>query len=211
MTENIKTSGDAETHHWSARALNKQQLQRLALFVRALCKLGRAEKFEPIWFIEYFIPTVLDSAFDYEVIDLKDWKYGRNRHALYDPAHKRMMIRSDVYAGAIAGNGRDIFTLCHEIMHFVIFSIYGIPLFRTMNDGSFDTSKQKLLTIQDSEWQANTGAGFLLCTDEMIKKANNVFDLMGMSGMSVTAARLNIEKRAEKLNKKLWLSILVEP
>lgn len=202
---------DETETHYEAVALDKHQLMQLSLFVRVLCGVKRHERFDPVWFIENFIPQRLDKFFDYEIVDVCDWKYGRNRHSFYNPAYRKIIIRSDVYEGAIAGKGRDIFTLAHEIMHFIIFSIYGIPLFRTVGaDGFKGKNKNKLLTIQNPEWQADTAAGFLLCTDEMIKKAVTIKDLMRMSGMSITAARLHIKRRAEKLNKKLYLSVLVD-
>lgn len=63
-----------------------------------------------------------------------------------------LILREDIYRGACNGVGRDRFTACHELAHYLLHREVGFS--RTRDDGD------KIYC--DAEWQADTFAGTLL-------------------------------------------------
>lgn len=83
-----------------------------------------------------------------------------NEYATYSPLQKTIRIRESVYEGAVQNNGRDRFTLAHELGHFVL---HGSEEYRYARSGT------EIPAYQDPEWQANTFASMLLMPRNMIK------------------------------------------
>lgn len=77
-----------------------------------------------------------------------------------------IMLRGDVYKRACNGEGRDIFTACHEFGHFLLHR--EVKLARTCST----TDK----IFYDSEWQADTFAGSLLMSARHLPKFADLDD-----------------------------------
>ena len=76
-----------------------------------------------------------------------------SNHGLTVPDEKAIYLREDVYERAIDGRGRDRFTACHELGHYLLH--LNAPI-------RFHRSTAPLKPFVDSEWQANTFAGGLM-------------------------------------------------
>jgi Zn-dependent peptidase ImmA (M78 family) len=107
------------------------------------------ERLMPLWF----------RGFSFEIVP-KSY-FPPNIHAETDIEHKVILIREDVYLGAINENGRDRMTIIHEIAHYILLIVNGIKLHR-----NFSSEKPKAYC--DPEWQAKALAGELLCPYHLI-------------------------------------------
>ena len=95
-----------------------------------------------------------------------------------------MKIRRDVYEGAIIGDGRSRFTLCHELFHY---------LFHTSENISFARSDEKLPSYLDPEWQANTFAAELMIPIDLVK-GMTVSEVVDKCKVSRQCAQIQMKK-----------------
>lgn len=87
-----------------------------AFWSRLICGYNINEQFEPIHVMENIIP-LFDPSFNYEIVEKLQWKHNDCLAAFYNPFANKIIIRSDVYDGALAGNAIDIITIAHEVVH----------------------------------------------------------------------------------------------
>lgn len=107
-------------------------------------------------------------------------------HGLTDPDQLIMLIREDVYVGACQGQGRDRFTLAHELGHLLLHG-GGRYLERA------DPNVRRVPThakYEDSEWQADTFAAELLMPIHVVKKCTSAVELAARAGVSHRAAEV---------------------
>lgn len=74
-----------------------------------------------------------------------------DRYAEYRLRTNTLVVRSSVYEGACIDNGRDRFTLAHELGHYLLH-----------RNQSYSRSNTEYRAYEDPEWQANTFASMLL-------------------------------------------------
>jgi transcriptional regulator with XRE-family HTH domain len=89
-------------------------------------------------------------------------------------------IREDIYEGAWNGAGRDRFTACHELGHFLMHRT--ITMARTREDAD------KIFC--DAEWQADTFAGTLLMSPRHLKLFTDPEDAAVQCSMTTGAAKV---------------------
>src|SRR5258708_2682190 len=89
-----------------------------------------------------------------------------------------IILREDVYEGACGGNGRDRFTACHELPHFLIHREVAMPRMRDDADRIYC----------DAEWQADTFAGTLLMSPRHLRLFSNSDHAAGLCKMTPAAA-----------------------
>lgn len=134
----------------------------------------------------------------YEVASKQDMK---NCYGLVIPEEKRIIIREDVYNRACLGEGRDRFTIAHEIGHFILHS--DLSLSRV------DTCKGRTIkSYEDSEWQANCFASELLIPVNNTAIQNmSVQEIVRNCGVSYQAADIAYKEIIKQKNlKQLQLS-----
>jgi hypothetical protein len=85
-----------------------------------------------------------------------------------------LALREDVYEGAWKRNGRDRFTACHELGHFLMHR--AVTMARTRED----TDK----IFCDAEWQADTFAGTLLMSPHHLGKFRDPDDAARQCGIT---------------------------
>lgn len=109
-----------------------------------------------------------------------------------DPKGRFIKLREDVYENAWNGNGRDRFTVAHELGHFFLHT--GIPMARA-------EAHEKIEVFRLSEPQANQFAAELLMPRIFIAQFDTPKSIAGRHGVSLDAAshRLSfMEKRWAK-------------
>lgn len=165
------------------KSKSTKEICEIAHLVRRVCdKLYRDnEKFPIAEFIETIVQSI-DKDLYFGVLSKAEM--GEN-HGLTDPVNKTIFIREDVYENALKGNGRDRFTIAHELGHY---------LMHTSEDIVFTRSSVKLKPYEDSEWQANVFASELLMPEYLISDKDNVFTLMSRFGVSSSAANVRLNK-----------------
>ena len=111
--------------------------------------------FPVLKFLEFIMTN---RGFDYRLLTEEDFnqKFGRDKHACYKLQDKTIYIRESVYLRAEQGEGRDRFTIMHEISHALLLKESDIKLFRARG------RRLQVLSYCDPEWQASCLAGELL-------------------------------------------------
>ncbi|MBP5603819.1 MAG: hypothetical protein J6X78_13935 [Treponema sp.] len=99
-----------------AIVLTEDGMHITAFWSRLLCGCGKSGRFKPIFVMENIIPLV-DSTFNYRIIDEAEWRWSVYEKAFYNPTANEIIIRSDVYEGALNGKVIDVITLAHEVVH----------------------------------------------------------------------------------------------
>lgn len=136
---------------------SRADFRLLAKAVRKEFGIPETDAFPVVAFLEFALPQLYDD-FEYQIVEAA--VMGEN-HGMTFPDQHRILIREDVYEGAVAGKGRDRFTVAHEISHQLIHE--GIPLTMARRDAG------KLELYRNSEWQADCMAGELLMPYSEIK------------------------------------------
>lgn len=141
------------------------------------------ERFPIMEFIEFAMPR-LDKQFHIEILEKEVLK---NIHGLACPNEHCIQIRKDVYERAINGEGRDRFTIAHEIGHYFMHGQDNVRLARL---GELKTVQ----AYRDPEWQANTFAAELLMPIYLIDKEDSCFEIAEKFGVSLSAAEIRLKK-----------------
>lgn len=144
---------------YEANPLSRSQIRELVTSIRNGLKQLCPEigiEFPLLEFLELILPSLFPD-FELEIVDDEEL----NCYAKAYPSQNRILIRDSVYEGAYRGNGRDRFTIAHEIGHFFLHRDESI---------SFARADVSIPTYKKPEWQANTFAGELLVPVSLIKE-----------------------------------------
>jgi transcriptional regulator with XRE-family HTH domain len=96
-------------------------------------------------------------------------------------------FREDIYRGAWNDVGRDRFTACHELAHFLLHR--EVKMARRSDDHPI---------YRDAEWQADTFAGSLLMSKRHVNQFTGPHDASGRCGMTLLAAAVMLSKHAKE-------------
>ena len=158
---------------------SRLDIRCIAQGIRKHCKFK--DRFPIVHFLEIIMPC-FDEKFQLIVVEDNELP---NCYAKANPAEHIIFVRESVYLGAINGNGRDRFTLCHEFGHYILHKSTSI-FFLRIQEG------KKIPAYREPEWQADTFAGELLIPYK-IAVSNSVEDIVSICGVSYAAAK--IQKR----------------
>lgn len=109
-------------------------------------------------------------------------------HGLTIPETNEIIIREDVYEGALNGNGRDRFTIMHEIFHFLFHRGENISCYP-----GFARFEKSIPIYCDPEWQANSFAGAFLMDEKSIRNLT-ITEIMERYGVTFSAAKTQKSK-----------------
>lgn len=159
----------------AAIALSRKKIREFVKYVREACGMENVLYFPILQFIELVLGNPDDPSLNYEIVESDEMTdmYGNT-----NTGTNVMKIRRDVYEGAVKGNPRDRFTLCHELGHYLLHR----PELMTYARGDVPR-------YMDPEWQANTFAGELMAPYDLIKDMS-VEEIMEQCGMSRQAASI---------------------
>lgn len=130
----------------------------------------------------YEIMPELLPRFNYEIVSKAE--LGDDEGITY-PSKQLILIREDVYDGACMGNGRDRFTMAHELGH--LFMHDDVKFAR-------DESKTPPKIYMDSEWQADCFASGFLINAEVLKTCQSIREVAQTFGVSYSAAECRFGK-----------------
>ena len=156
----------------SVEPMSRKSIRELARQLRKLFGMENILYFPIVPFIEWILPEL---GLDYEYASVQEMGNA------YGVTHTRkgiMKVREDVYEGAINGNPRDRFTLCHELGHFLIHSPDRVSF-----------ARGDVPAYMDPEWQANAFAGELMAPYDLVKDMS-ALEIADKCGMSVMAAQV---------------------
>lgn len=160
--------------------LSRARIRAFADVVRT--KLGGESAFFPIVeTLELVLPR-LDDDYVFEVCSKGEMG---NNHGLTFPQQRKIQIREDIYIGACDGNGRDRFTLAHELGHLLIHADVKPQFARRSSEG-------EVKTYMTSEWQADCFAGELLMPAGILASCSSKNEAAEMFGVSLQAATVQM-------------------
>lgn len=159
---------------------SRESIERVATSLRDALRIRQA-MFPLLPVVESILPAVMPD-FSFEV---KEHHEMGDAHGLTFPERQEIWLREDVYEGVRRSKGRDRFTLAHELGHLLLHDQPGLA--RT------PSAPRSLRAFEDSEWQANNFAGFLLVPREVALKTPNALELSVACGVTLDAARVQLE------------------
>lgn len=160
----------------SVVAMSRRNLREFVDEFRKMFGMENVLYFPIVKFIEWILPEL---GFDYEIVAAKEMG---NAYGVTHTGMRVMKIREDVYEGAVRGNPRDRFTLCHELGHFLL---------HTPDRVSF--ARGYIPTYMNPEWQANVFAGELLAPCKLVRGMTPQ-EIADKCGMSLTAAQIQYKE-----------------
>jgi len=164
--------------------LNRESIRAIAHQIRDIhtAITGQAcARFDVIHFLEVVLPK-LDENFSLEVCEQAEM---REDNGLMIPSQNLIKIREDVYANALKGQGRDRFTITHELGHYILHRNLGL---------AFRTKPRPLAIYQSIEWQADCFAGELLVDSRLINAGTSMNHVAQLFGVSTQAAEYQLRQ-----------------
>lgn len=158
----------------SAEPLSRKKIQKITMMLRKMLGFEKNLFFPIVHFIEWVMANP-DSDMSFEILSEEEMD---DTYGMTNTGSNVMRIREDVYNGAVMGNPRDRFTLCHELGHYLLHQ----PEYISYGRGSVPI-------YRNPEWQANTFAAELMAPCELIKNMK-IEDIMEQCGMSREAATI---------------------
>lgn len=150
----------------AVKPMSGNAIEKLVEDFRGMFELSNVREFPVIKFLEWCLPSI---GIETEIVE--DWELS-DAYAITDTAKGIIRIRNEVYEGAINGNRRDRFTICHEIGHAVLHT-----------PDRVEFARGDVPPYRDSEWQANRFAAALLAPRNMAMgmTSQQIADTFGMS------------------------------
>lgn len=177
----LKSSDGDQPFHRQRRGIvvppmSTENLRGFAEKVRSAFVEEDEVEFPIMDIIEFRLGVVFDGFY----IDIRDKESMGEDEGRVIGGTKGLALREDVYEGAWKRNGRDRFTACHELGHFLMHRT--ITMARTRED----TDK----IFCDAEWQADTFAGTLLMSSRHLGKFTDPDNAADSCGMTEGAAKV---------------------
>ena len=163
-----------------AVGLSRREIRIMAKRVRKIFGIN-GYCFPIVELLDIVMPQI-DEKFSLSIVEKDELPPGH--YALTYPDKGEMKVRRDVYEGAIGGDGRSRFTLCHELFHYI---------FHTSENISFARSDEKLPSYLDPEWQANTFAAELMIPMDLVK-GMSIYEIVKKCKVSWQCAQIQMEK-----------------
>lgn len=158
----------------SAVPRSRESIRKMARWVREQLNMEDRLDFPIVEVIE-FLAVDEEEAFDYEIVSEVEMT---DTYGTTNTMSNIMKIRENVYEGAVNGNPRDRFTLCHEFGHWFLHQ----PEYVSFARGSIPK-------YCDPEWQANTFAAELMIPYYLVK-GMSMEEIVEKCGVSYTCAEI---------------------
>lgn len=158
---------------YKAEPMSRKNIEAFANRLRHILGIENVQYIDVIHLLENVL-YVFDEKFSPEIVADEEL----DAHARAYPEDHTIKIRESVYEGARNGNGRDRFTIVHEIFHFLCHGRARISLARNPDE---------VKPYENPEWQADAFAGYFLMPKHLILGLD-AFQVMRRCGVSMSAA-----------------------
>lgn len=163
-------------------SLNRRDIRTLTHQIRSMLSITNLH-FPIMEFVEFGLPSLID---DYElsIMPIEDMP---GTHGLTIPQESKIILREDIYEGALNGNGRDRMTVAHELGHLLMHK--NISFARSMPN-------VRIRAFESSEWQAKCFSGELLIPANKREILLNMtpIEVAQVCGVSLEAAEYQLQK-----------------
>lgn len=161
----------------SANPRSRESLRRMAKWVREQLKMEDRLDF-PILEVIESLAADEEEEFDFEIVTEGEMT---DTYGTTNTSSNIMKIRENVYDGAVNGNARDRFTLCHEFGHWFL---------HQPDNVSF--ARGKIPKYCDPEWQANTFAAELMIPYYLVE-GMSIDEIVEKCGVSYSCAKIQMK------------------
>lgn len=156
----------------SATPRSRQSIREMTKWIRKQLNMEEELNFPIVQVIE-LLATDDEEEFDYEIVSPNEML---DTYGTTNTYRNIMRIRENVYEGAVNGNPRDRFTLCHEFGHWFLHQPDNISF-----------ARGTIPKYCDPEWQANTFAAELMIPYYLVKDMS-LEDIVEKCGVSYSCA-----------------------
>lgn len=170
---------------YRSKPMSRKGIEEIAEELRRVLGIENTAYVDVIYVLENVLP-VFDAEFSLDIVPDEEL----DAHARAYPEDHTIKIRESVYEGARNENGRDRFTIVHEIFHFLWHGRKRISLARNPDE---------IKTYEDPEWQADAFAGYFLMPTHLIRglDAPQIMELCGVS-RSAAKCQMNIISKKDR-------------
>lgn len=165
-----------------AAAVSRMEIRNYANGFRKRLHLENERRIDIVFLFEHVFPLIFQK--ENFLVEIMPKEEMGNNQGLTIPRDGRIFIREDVYEGACRGNGRDRFTMAHELGHFLLHNALT----------GLGRSSGSIPVYCDPEWQANAFAGEFLMGHEIIKDMCPE-EIAEQCSVSLAAARVQKSKQ----------------
>lgn len=158
----------------SAIPRSRENIRKITKWVRKQLNMEKTLNFPIVEIIE-LLASDEKEVFDYEIVDEREMT---DTYGTTNTVSNIMRIRENVYEGAINGNPRDRFTLCHEFGHWLLHQPECVSF-----------ARGNIPKYCDPEWQANTFAAELMVPYYLVE-GMSVEEIVEQCGVSYTCAEI---------------------
>jgi Zn-dependent peptidase ImmA (M78 family) len=173
------SSGDIE-----CLPLGRAQIRQFATKVRIGLGLEKVAYVRVEELLEFILPKAIPSF----TFDIREANEMRDNHGLTNVDEKVIILREDVYDGALRGVGRDRMTVAHELGHLLLHGRDRIFHRRAVGPPK---------AYRDPEWQAKAFAGEFLVSELFVNDFPSVYEVAQGFGVSEDAARFQVRQLAK--------------
>jgi Zn-dependent peptidase ImmA (M78 family) len=159
---------------------SRQNLREAAFNLRKTLGLENQLYFPVVEFLEFAMPQLIPD-FEYEILPVEQMG---NKHGETQPDNRKIALRADIYERAVNGEGRDRFTVAHEIKHCLFDDSERVKLYRVAPD-------YVIKRYVDPEWQADAFAGELLIPYHLMRGLS-IDEIVRKCGVTKSAAQTQL-------------------
>nr|DAK85385.1 MAG TPA: IrrE N-terminal-like domain [Caudoviricetes sp.] len=163
---------------YKAKPMSRKNIENIANDLRKLLELQDVLRVNVIYILEHVL-SVLDKEFYLDIVPDNEL----DAHARAYPEDHTIRIRESIYERARRGEGRDRFTVMHEIFHFI---------WHDKNEISLARNPEKLKRYENPEWQADVFAASFLMPAHLIR-GKSWTQVMHECGVSASAAKYQLK------------------
>lgn len=156
----------------SATPRSRESIRKMTKWIRKQLNM-EDELYFPIVEVIELLAADDEEKFDYEIVSPNEMV---DTYGTTNTYSNIMRIRENVYEGAVKGNPRDRFTLCHEFGHWFLHQPESVSF-----------ARGTIPTYCDPEWQANTFAAELMIPSYLVQDMS-LEDIVDKCGVSYTCA-----------------------
>lgn len=163
-----------------APPMSRKQIREFTRQIRKALGIDQVVYIDVVSLLEFVLPNALPGF----VLDIRDHSSMGGDHGQANPDQNMIVLREDVYEGALDGLGRDRGTVLHELGHVLLHKTERMTHRRAAGPPK---------TYRDPEWQAKAFSGEFLVPAHLIGGFTKIKEVADACGVSVDSAKFQLK------------------